>query len=49
MYEVLERQVTSAVVSQAGDMTMPEMYAEKVSNSFCVPCEELLILKCRMV
>lgn len=30
MYELLVRQVTSAVVSQAGDMTLPEMYAQKV-------------------
>lgn len=30
IYELLARQVTSAVVSQAGDMTMPEMYAQKV-------------------
>lgn len=33
MYELLVRQVTSAVVSQAGDMTMPEMYAQKVSTA----------------
>ena len=32
MYEVLMRQVTSAVVSQSGDANMPEMYASKVSH-----------------
>ena len=32
MYEVLMRQVTSAVVSQSGDANMPEMYASKVSQ-----------------
>ena len=31
MYEVLIRQVTSAVVSQSGDINMSEMYASKVS------------------
>lgn len=30
IYELLIRQVTSAVVSQSGDATMPEMYANKV-------------------
>ena len=34
IYELLARQVTSAVVSQAGDMTMPEMYAQKVSPMY---------------
>ena len=34
IYELLARQVTSAVVSQAGDMTMPEMYAQKVSHMY---------------
>ena len=34
IYELLVRQVTSAVVSQSGDANMPEMYANKV-NSVC--------------
>lgn len=33
IYELLIRQVTSAVVSQSGDASMPEMYANKVN--FC--------------
>lgn len=37
IYELLVRQVTSAVVSQAGDMTMPEMYAQKVSADVSCP------------
>ena len=37
IYELLVRQVTSAVVSQAGDMTMPEMYAQKVSANLHRP------------
>lgn len=32
-YELLIRQVTSAVVSQSGDVNMPQMYANKVSAS----------------
>ncbi len=31
IYELLSRQVTSAVVSQSGDANMAEMYANKVS------------------
>lgn len=31
IYELLIRQVTSAVVSQSGDANMPEMYANKVN------------------
>ena len=34
IYELLIRQVTSAVVSQSGDASMPEMYANKV-NCLC--------------
>lgn len=37
MYEVLMRQVTSAVVSQSGDANMPEMYASKVANGYRRP------------
>lgn len=32
IYELLIRQVTSAVVSQSGDASMPEMYANKVNT-----------------
>ena len=39
IYELLIRQVTSAVVSQSGDATMPEMYANKVNL-----CCKLLVL-----
>ena len=33
IYELLIRQVTSAVVSQSGDANMPQMYANKVTSS----------------
>lgn len=37
VYELLSRQVTSAVVSQSGDANMPELYANKVANGYRRP------------
>ncbi|DBB04448.1 TPA: hypothetical protein ACH3X1_012928 [Trebouxia sp. C0004] len=37
IYELLSRQLTSAVVSQSGDANMAEMYANKVANGYRRP------------
>lgn len=44
VYELLSRQVTSAVVSQSGDANMPELYANKVSCQTELPASLCFVI-----